>query len=201
MPAPKEKLSVHDNSRCETCKRKFGSRQDAIKHMKTFDHWAPRLEYSVDDEKSLAKRFANLYMADVSEDLPNSTVPQRYEPVTVTPQLQDSTPRQQPLGNTGHREPQFKCKGCKKKFLSQASANQHMEDTKHQEPRFNCETCDGTFTSQSSANKHMDAKDHRKRYQCPTCGKGFKSESALNMVSCYSHPSASLRLVQIQTCY
>jgi len=190
MPSLKEKLDVYDNSRCETCKRKFGSQQDAIMHMKTFDHWAPRLAYNIDDQKLLVQRLANLHMADVSEDLPKPTAPKQYESVTVAPQVQEFTPTQQSLGNTGHQEPRFGCKACKKKFLSQASVNQHMEDTKHQDPRFKCETCDGTFTSQSSANQHMDAKHHRKQYRCPDCGKEFKSENALNMVCSNPYLSA-----------
>lgn len=177
---------MYDGSRCETCKRKFGSQQAAIQHMNSFKHWGPRLECDTDGRKSLIQRVKDLYLGDKLVEPLKDTAPKQHETNPMTLQAQDDDTPTHPVEEPGHPKPQFQCKSCKKNFNSQSAVNQHMEDTRHQGPRFQCETCDAKFNSESAANQHMDAKKHQKRFQCPDCSKGFQSENALNMVC---HPS------------
>ncbi|KAI1522370.1 zinc finger protein 257, partial [Pyrenophora tritici-repentis] len=44
---------------------------------------------------------------------------------------------------------------------NKGSADQHMDDKGHREPQFKCETCDKRFNTQHAADQHMDDKGHR----------------------------------------
>ena len=158
---------------CQTCDREFHSKHAASQHMDAKDHWAPTFPCEACDREFNSQNAASQHMDDKDHwSFPRETYNREFNSQIVVNQY---------IGTRDHwAVSTFGCKTCDRGFDSQHAANQHMDAKDHWS--FPCETCNRKFNSQHAANQHMDARDHwaAPTFGCETCDREFDSKHAAN---------------------